>query len=86
MVGVAFDRGGLTGAPISSTPGHLMVIRGFTASGSVIANDPAGSSDTTVRRVYSRSQFEKAWLSGSGGVAYVIRPSSKALPADSARW
>lgn len=86
VVGVAFGKGGLSGAPISSTPGHLMVIRGFTKSGSVIVNDPAGSSDGAVKRTYSRSQFEKAWLQGSGGMAYVIRPTSRALPADSPRW
>ena len=86
VASIAFDRGELTGAPISSSPGHLLVIRGFAADGRVIANDPAASKSSTVRRVYSRSQFEKAWLGGSGGVVYVIRPTSKALPADSAHW
>lgn len=86
VASVAFKRGQLTGAPISSTPGHLMVIRGFTKDGRVIANDPAGSTNSTVRRVYDRAQFEKAWLGGSGGVVYVIRPTSRALPADTARW
>jgi hypothetical protein len=80
VASVAFGRGELTGSPISSTPGHLMVIRGFTASGQVIANDPAGSQNSNVRRVYSRAQFEKAWLNGSGGVVYVIRPTSVPLP------
>ncbi len=80
VASVAFGRGGLTGAPISSTPGHLMVIRGFTATGQVIANDPAGSKNSNVRRTYSRAEFEKAWLGGSGGVVYVIRPTSVALP------
>ncbi|MET1039185.1 MAG: peptidase C39 family protein [Aeromicrobium sp.] len=81
VASVAFGRGELTGAPISSTPGHLLVIRGFTRSGQVIANDPAGSNNSNVRRVYSRAQFEKAWLKGSGGVVYVIRPTSVPLPA-----
>jgi hypothetical protein len=86
VVSVAFGRGGLDGAPISSTPGHLLVIRGFTSGGSVIANDPAGSANSKVRRVYKRAQLEKAWLGGSGGVVYVIRPFDRALPADTARW
>jgi hypothetical protein len=80
VASVAFGRGELTGAPISSTPGHLLVIRGFTATGQVIANDPAGSKNANVRRVYSRAQFEKAWLKGSGGVVYVIRPANVPLP------
>jgi hypothetical protein len=86
VASVAFGRGQLTGAPISSTPGHLMVIRGFTSTGQVIANDPAGSKNSNVRRVYSRAQFEKAWLNGSGGVVYVIRPASKVLPAGGTAW
>lgn len=86
VASVAFKKGGLTGAPISSTPGHLLVITGFTKSGRVMVNDPAAAKNKTVRRIYSRSQFEKAWLKGSGGVVYVIRPTSRKLPADTARW
>lgn len=86
VASVAFSRGGLTGAPLSSTPGHLMVIRGFTKGGSVIVNDPAAPSNSSVRRTYNRAQFEKAWLKGSGGVSYVIRPTSRALPKDTSRW
>jgi hypothetical protein len=68
------------------TSGHLMVIIGFTENGDVIANDPASSSDDAVRNVYRRDQFETIWLrtkrttasggvaSGSGGVAYIIKP------------
>jgi hypothetical protein len=86
VASVAFGRGQLTGSPISSTPGHLMVVRGFTAAGDVIVNDPAAAKNSSVRRVYSRAQFEKAWMGGSGGVVYVIRPAGTALPADTARW
>lgn len=86
VASIAFSRGELDGAPISSTPGHLLVIRGFTAGGRVIANDPAAGSNSTVRRIYSRAQFERAWLKGSGGVVYVIRPTTRALPSDTPRW
>ena len=86
VASIAFGKGELSGAPISSSPGHLLVIRGFTSTGRVIANDPAAGSNSTVRRVYSRAQFERAWLEGSGGVTYVIRPTTKALPADTTRW
>jgi hypothetical protein len=79
IASVAFGRGQLSGAPISSTPGHLLVVRGFTAAGDVIVNDPAGRTNAQVRRVYDRAQFERAWLKGSGGVTYVIAPTGKRL-------
>jgi len=86
IVPLAWTKGGLTGAPISSTPGHLMVITGFEKDGDVIVNDPAAASNSSVRRVYNRAQFEKAWLGGSGGTAYLIHPGSTKLPTDTGRW
>ena len=62
------------------TNGHLLVIIGFTASGDVIANDPAATSDATVRRVYGREAFERAWIGGSGGVVYVIATPNTVVP------
>ena len=70
--------------------GHLLVIRGFTAAGDVIANDPAALSNAAVRRVYDRAAFERSWLLGSYGVVYVIHPASVPLPTRtgglSANW
>jgi hypothetical protein len=78
---IAFGPGELDGAPISSSAGHLLVIRGFTRTGDVIVNDPAAKSNATVRRVYRRGQFERAWLPTSGGTVYVIhRPGRAPLP------
>jgi hypothetical protein len=59
---------------IKSTNGHLMVIGGFTATGDVIAYDPASTDDAAVRHIYPREQFERAWIPASGGIVYVIRP------------
>jgi hypothetical protein len=73
IVSVAFGRQQLTGAPISSSNGHLLVIVGFEADGDVVVNDPAGASNGAVRRVYDRAELERIWLSASGGTAYVIR-------------
>jgi hypothetical protein len=64
----------------AGTDGHLLVIVGFTASGDVIANDPAAVSNAAVRRVYPRAAFERSWIGGSGGVVYVIAPPGTALP------
>ncbi|MDT0343754.1 peptidase C39 family protein [Streptomyces litchfieldiae] len=70
------------------TSGHLMTVVGFTEAGDVIANDPASSDNSAVRRVYPRRQFENIWLrtkrydasgrvrSGTGGVCYLYFPAT----------
>jgi len=86
VTSLTFGPGQLTGAPISSTNGHLLVVVGFTTEGDVVVNDPAASSNAGVRRTYDRGQFENAWLKrgpagGSGGTAYVIHDRAHPLPA-----
>ena len=73
VASVAWQPNKLDGG-IKSTNGHLMVIGGFTATGNVIAYDPASPDNDHVRHVYDREQFEKAWIPASGGIVYVIRP------------
>jgi Peptidase_C39 like family len=73
VASIAFGGGELDGAPLQSTAGHLLVIRGFTRDGRVIANDPAAERARGVRRVYKRGQFENAWLPTTGGTVYVLR-------------
>jgi Peptidase_C39 like family len=73
VISVSFRSGELTGAPISSTAGHLLVVVGFTDSGDVVVNDPASRGRTGVRRTYDRAELEAAWLGGSGGTTYVIQ-------------
>jgi hypothetical protein len=81
VISIAFDRGQLTGAPISASNGHLMVVVGFTANGDVVVNDPAGASNGAVRRTYDRGQLENTWLPRSGGTAYVITDADRPLPS-----
>ena len=81
VASIAFGPGELTGAPISSTAGHLLVIVGFTPSGDVVVNDPAASSRSGVRRTYDRGEFEDAWVPASGGTVYVITDDAHPLPA-----
>lgn len=79
---VASINGTLPGFLFKKTSGHLLVIRGFTASGDVITNDPAVYADTDTRKVYGRADFENVWLGGSAGIVYVIHPDRVPLPAN----
>lgn len=81
VASVRFGRDRLTGSPIRSSTGHLLVIVGITAGGDVVVNDPAARYNSGVRRVYDRGQFENAWIPGSGGLSYIIRPDSRRLPS-----
>lgn len=81
VASISWESGELSGAPIPSSQGHLLVIRGFTRSGDVIVNDPAASSNSGVRRVYDRAQFARAWFQrGSGGIAYLVYPKGWRIP------
>jgi len=66
--------GELDGSPYEKTDGHLLVVRGFTQDGDVIANDPYALPGH-IRIVYKRAQFERVWMQGSGGIVYVIAPA-----------
>jgi hypothetical protein len=80
VASVAYPRGALRGAPTRDTDGHLVVIRGFTATGDVVTNDPGAPTERSVRRTYRRGDFERAWLQGSGGLVYVIHRDDQSLP------
>jgi hypothetical protein len=90
IVSVTFTRDELEGAGYD-TNGHLLTIVGFTADGDVISNDPNShrvASTEQVRTVYRRDQFERVWLGGDGGLAYVMAPADVPLPEppDEANW
>lgn len=73
IISIRFSPGELSGSPISSTDGHLIVVRGFNQDGDVIVNDPIAPNSGGVRRVYKRDQLAKIWLR-SGGVVYLVSP------------
>ncbi|MEV7430325.1 MULTISPECIES: C39 family peptidase [unclassified Nocardioides] len=86
VTSVSFGRGELSGAPISATNGHLLVVVGFTSTGDVVVNDPAAPRNSGVRRTYDRGEFEDAWLPTSGGLAYVIHDDAHPLPPSNGTW
>ncbi|TIC78895.1 C39 family peptidase [Nocardioides sp. GY 10127] len=81
VISIAFAAGELTGAPISASNGHLLVVVGFRANGDVVVNDPAAQRNRGVRRTYDRGQLEAAWLDASGGTAYVVADAEHPVPA-----
>jgi Peptidase_C39 like family len=73
-ISIGWKAGELPGAHITSSQGHLVVLRGFTKTGDAIINDPAAKTDANVRTVYPRVALERAWIEHSGGIVYVIEP------------
>jgi hypothetical protein len=86
IASIAYKQGELTGSPIPSSNGHLLVIRGFDAAGNVLTNDPAAASDDAVTITYNRVEFEQTWLGNSNGVVYLIYPTGWNVPASNGHW
>ncbi len=74
IISIAWGKDTLTGAAVSSSNGHLVVLVGFDEAGNPIINDPAAKRDEEVRRTYLRKEFEPLWLQSSGGTVYLIYP------------
>lgn len=85
IASIAYGRGELTGSPIPSSTGHLLVVRGFDSTGNVLTNDPAAASDAAVAITYKRAEFAKAW-SHSDGTVYLIYPRGWSIPPSNGRW
>ena len=82
IMSIAWAKGDMTNANISSTNGHLLVLVGFDTAGNPIINDPAWPSNEEVQNMYLRSEFEHLWLEASGGTVYLIYPAGMTgLPA-----
>jgi hypothetical protein len=82
VLSATFRAEELTGAGYG-TRGHLLTLVGFTAGGDPVVNDPASHEvpdNAEVRITYDRAELERAWLRGSGGIVYVMRPPDVPLP------
>lgn len=79
ILSYGWNRGELSGAPLPSSNGHLVVLAGFDTAGNPIIYDPAAPTNGTVRRTYPRAQIERLWLTRSAGTAYVIHPPAPPL-------
>ena len=69
---IRFAPGALTGAPLTSTSGHLVVVRGIRDR-HVLVHDPAAADDAATAVSYDIEEFSRAWLA-SRGASYIIAP------------
>jgi hypothetical protein len=83
---IAAAPGELDGFIGAGTAGHIVVLAGVTAGGDPVVADPAAHTNGEVRRTYDRAQLERAWLGGSGGIVYVVRPPGVSLPPGGGAW
>ncbi len=70
VASVRFPTGGLTGAPLEQTGGHLLVVDGVD-DGRVHVLDPAAPERATVQRHYDAGQFARAWFHWRGA-GYIL--------------
>jgi len=81
IAAIEFKAGEFPGNVLDSTHGHLIVIRGMTASGDIICNDPASKTKGNAV-VYNADALARAWFRKTG-VAYIIhgaRPAAATQP------
>lgn len=72
LASIAFAENELPGAPLSHTPGHFVVVRGWE-NNQILVADPAASTAETVCRSYGREEFARAWLKRKQGISYIVR-------------
>jgi hypothetical protein len=84
IISLAWKRDQLPGADAAQTNGHLVVVRGFTAEGDVISNDPASPTNERVQHIYPRAIFEELWLQSSKGTVYINYPEGWSTPVEKA--
>lgn len=72
VASIAYKKGELDGAPMESTPGHLVLIRGWDKNKILVA-DPAAATKESVLRAYDAQQLADAWLLNKQGAAYIVR-------------
>jgi hypothetical protein len=80
IISFGWQPGTLTGAPASSSSGHISVLAGFDDKGNPIIHDTAAANNGIVRRTYLRTEFERLWLEHSGGTAYLVYPRGYPVP------
>lgn len=77
LASIRFRDGALSNAHYKSTNGHIILVRGMTADGDYIVNDPYNPGPDGKEVVYLQSDMQKVWFD-KGGVGMVMKPEEKA--------
>jgi Peptidase_C39 like family len=72
VASVRYAAGELTGAAVAQTPGHLVVLTGWS-NGEVLVNDPGAPDRPSVARRYRLDEIVRVWLERAA-IGYVIFP------------
>lgn len=72
IASVRYAAGELSGAAVSASPGHLIVLTGSDGE-EVLVNDPAAPTRDGVARRYRLDEIRRVWLDRAG-VGYVLFP------------
>lgn len=75
---IRFETGELNNAPLTQTPGHLVLLYGVDDN-EVLVMDPAAADHAEVERRYALEEFINAWLSRRGA-AYVLAAQTSTGP------
>lgn len=71
VVSIGVKEGQLSGAPYTSTAGHLLVFTGIDERGDLRVNDPAAADPSNGQTVYRRDELDVVWRQ-RGGTAYLL--------------
>lgn len=74
IISVRYNAGEAPSFLMERTGGHLIVLRGVTAEGDFVVNDPADA-ERGEAAVYTAEDVRKAWLGNASGVGYVLKPA-----------
>ena len=76
ITSIRFTPGALTGAPLTDSAGHLVVLSGIDGAWVQVADPAAPNAEDVIRR-YALDEFSRAWLDHRG-IGYVLVPFEKA--------
>lgn len=71
IISIRASRGELINAPLQSTRGHVIILRGYTKDGDFWVSDPYGQEAKDGQGIYTADEIQKCWLD-KGGVGIIL--------------